>query len=281
MGISASVKTGKPVLAANVTAPDVPVKPGMLAYTGDFTHICEVLHDSGYTGVELITTSPETLDISKLDEITKNNSLKMTAFNSGPLCGLLGLTFTDPDENVRAEAMKKLSSMIRLAGRYGAPVNIGIVRGKYLPGVERKKTYGLAVEALRMLSSQAFEEGVRLVIETVNASMTNFINTLEDAAGLIRDVNEPALCVMYDILQMDIEEKDLLRSAEEYLSICGHVHLCGKNRAVPGTDEMPVESFVNVLKKGGYSGAYSVEINPDPDPEEIHRKAAGYLLRFL
>ncbi|MCI8649626.1 MAG: sugar phosphate isomerase/epimerase [Anaerotruncus sp.] len=264
-------------LAANVTTPEVQIVPGMLAYTGDLKQSFSVLHCAGYTGVEWITVDPDRLGLPILDQLLAEYQLHPVAVNTGRLCGELGLTLSSPKQEIRMAAEQRMKKVMEFAAHWGVPVNVGILRGCFLPEVSTETTYGWTVEALQRLSSFGTQYGVTLLLETVTTKMTNFINTLSQAAQLIRDVNQPALGVMYDVFQMDLEEPDMQESIQRYCALCGHVHLADRDRKVPGDGGLDFPAILKQIVQSGYTGAYSIELEMQPNPEIVHQRAAAYL----
>lgn len=269
------------ILAANVTTPEVQLVPGMLAYTGDLEQIFSNLHQNGYTGVEFITTDPACMDLPELEQLLKRYALEPVGVNTGRLCGGLGLTLSSPDPEIRLAAAQRTREVIDFAAHWGLPVNVGILRGKFLPDIPRQQTYAWTVDALRQLGEYSAASGVTLVLETVHQGMTNFLNTLDEAAQLIRDVNGRGIGVMYDVYQMDIEEPDLYDSISRYISLCRHVHLSDRERKVPGDNGLDFPGILAAIHAAGYHGAYSIEIAMEPDQQTAHRRAAEYLLPLL
>ena len=268
-------------LAANILTPEVRRVPGMLAWSQPLETVLPLLHEMGYTGVELITTDPGQLDGAGLDRLLKRHHLRAEAINTGRICGELGLTLSHPDREIRVQAEERMADVIRFASRWGIPVNVGIVRGQYLPDVPQSDTYAWTVEALGRLGELAQSQGVTLVLETVCASMTNFLNTLQEAAALAADVDSPGLGVMYDVYQMALEEPDLLASIPRYTDLCRHVHLSDRQRKIPGSGGLDFPAIIAAINEAGYRGPYSIEIAMEPDAETAHRQAADYLLPLL
>lgn len=269
------------ILCANVLTPETKAVPDMLAYTGPLEKVLPRLKDLGYGGVEFITVDPKSVDVSRLDRLLAEHGLAAAAVNTGRICGELGLNLGDPDAAVRGKALARMRDAVDFAANWRVPVNVGIVRGNYRADVPRDLTYRLAVESLRALCDHAAERGVPLAIETVCFLQTNFVNTLAEAADLIRDVGHDSLGVMYDLFQMYIEERDLEDAIARYMPLCRHVHFADSNRRAPGEGAMDYVRLVSRLREAGYDGPAAVEIRPVPDQDSAARAAAEHLLPLL
>lgn len=271
----------KTLLANNILTPEVRRVPNMMAYAADLEPSLKRLHAYGYTGVEWITTDPKTLDLAALDTLLKKYELQPVAVNTGRLCGELHLTLSDPDPAVRAGCIARAKEVLRFAEHWNVPINVGVLHGNYRDDVPREKTYRWTVEALQELCDFAGHRPKSILIETVCYFYSNFLNTLDEAMALIRDVASPAMGVMYDFVQMQIEERDALASARQWIDHCGHVHLAELSRRAPGCGSMDFSSIVKTLRSAGYRGAYSVELLPRPDQDTAAKQAADFLLPLL
>lgn len=268
-------------LCAHVLTPETAVVPGMLAYCGPFNTVLPRLAQLGYRGVELITVDPSALTLSELDAVFRAHGLEVAAVNTGRLCGELGLTLSDPDPDVRQRAIQYTCAIIDFAAHWGVPVNVGILRGRYRQELPPSETERLTAEGLRKLCRHGEKRGVDLAIETVCFLQTNYIHTLEEAAALVRAVGSPRLGVMYDLFQMNIEERDLLGSIRRYMPLCKHVHFADSNRLAPGQGNMDYPALIACLRQAGYDGPVSVELRPEPSQDEAAKAAAEYLLPLL
>lgn len=152
-----------------------------------------------------------------------------------------------------------------------------MLHGNYLPDVPRAQTYEWLVNSLRVLCRYSAERGVKLLLETVCFMYSELINTMTQAKQLIDDVGQPQLGVMYDVVQMNTEEKDLYGAMREMIAYCGHVHFADANRQAPGDGNLDFKRIISTLQQLNYSGNYSVELLPKPDQETAAQKAISYL----
>ena len=271
----------KPLLANNILTPEVRRVPDMMAYVDDLEPSLRRLHEYGYTGVEWITTDPKTLDLSKLDALLETYQLKPVAVNTGRLCGELHLTLSDPDPAVRRACIARTKEVLDFAAHWNVPINVGVLHGNYRSDVPRHKTEQWTIEALQELCAYVGHRPKAILIETVCYFYSGFLNTLEEAEALIRAVGSPAMGVMYDFVQMQIEERDALAAARRWIDTCGHVHLAELSRKAPGSGSMDFGAIVKTLRDAGYEGAYSVELLPRPDQDTAAKDAAQYLIPLL
>ena len=131
------------------------------------------------------------------------------------------------------------------------------------------------------MAGAAQQAGVVYCIEPLAGPDANFINTVEEAAAIVRAVDNPALRTMVDCAAAGRAEAqpipDLLR---QWLptGLIGHVHLNDPNRRGPGEGELQFAPILQALADGGYSGMAAVEpFVYEPDGPSCAARAIGYV----
>lgn len=150
--------------------------------------------------------------------------------------------------------------------------------------VTPSQAFDLAVDTIQQAMPRLGEAGVRLCLEPLGTTETNFLNTCEEGMALIRAVDHP-LCVLHLDVKAMAAECDTLQDAEvlsqlirQYLPATGHFHANDPNRRGPGFGPMPFTPIMKSLKEGRYAGWVSVEVfDYSPDPETIARESIRYL----
>ena len=133
----------------------------------------------------------------------EKNGLTVAIVCTGEIFGQLGLSYTNPDEANRKEAVSRTKEIIDFASHLGANINIGRIRGQYCSQLTKAQTEELAVQAFQELSDYAAEKNVKIALETVTIMQTNFINTMEEAVQMIKRVDRPNFRLMMDIFHMN------------------------------------------------------------------------------
>lgn len=115
------------------------------------------------------------------------------------------------------------------------------------------------VEANRLIAPLAVEHGVTIVIEPLNQSECNFINSPTDGARVVNEVNHPNIRLLVDLYHMLCEGQ----SPQEIID-CGplihHAHLAEKEtRSAPGVKGDDFRPFLKALKSTGYDRLISLE----------------------
>ncbi|PKO05168.1 MAG: hypothetical protein CVU41_13495 [Chloroflexi bacterium HGW-Chloroflexi-3] len=231
----------------------------------------------GYDGVELAIRDPSQVNIDELEKLVQKNNLIVPAIGTGQAWGEEGLSFTDPDPEVRTVAVERIRSHIPVAERFQAVIIIGLIRGILKPGVSHPQAMEWMYEALRSCSQAAKTLGVRLALEPINRYETSLINYVQQGLDLIKEVREDNFGLLLDTFHMNIEEP----SIEESIRACGdrifHFHVADSNRWHPGAGHLNFESVLKALHVTGYQGFVSGEFLAHPDADTAAQKSINYL----
>ena len=119
----------------------------------------------------------------------------------------------------------------------------------------------------------AQRHGMLVVIEPLNRSESNMINSVAAAFELAAEVNHPAVAVLSDLYHVahDHQSSEETRGAASRLR---HVHVAGQGRRAPTDDDHEfLAGYLVVLKQSGYTGRISIEANW----EDLRTQAAASL----
>ncbi len=264
-------------LCYQVATPDIELSPDVTAYQGELEKSLGILASLGYDGVEFMTLAPERLDIGHIKALLTKHGLVVPLVCTGEIFGQLKVSFTDTRESAREEAVRRVKAIVDFAAELGANVNIGRVRGQIQPRIPQAQSYDRAVAALREVCVYAAAKSVQIAIETVCIMQTNFINTLEEAVALIRDVGCDNLKIMMDIFHLNLEERDIIGSIYKYAPYNIHVHFADNNRRYPGSCALDFRKIIHAFRDVGYNGAFCTEIFQIPDQDTAAKGAIEYL----
>lgn len=235
----------------------------------------------GYDGVELAIRDPKLVDVDALEALVNKYNLRVPAIGTGQAWGEEGLSFTDPDPQVREQAIERIKSHIPVASLFGSVIIIGLIRGIVKPGVDSAQAMDWLIEALRECSEAAQPHGIRLALEPINRYETTLINNTAQGLELIDRVGADNFGLLLDTFHMNIEEPTI----EDSIRQCGkrifHFHAADSNRWYPGAGHLDFTSILTVLNSTGYQGWISGEFIPKPDAESAAHKSITFLRQAI
>jgi len=203
-------------LCYQVATPDVAISPAVTAFQGKLEYSFRKLAELGYDGVELMTLNPLELDWDQVKGEADKNKLEIVLVCTGEIFGQLKLSFMDKNADIRSMARERVKGIIDFAAHLGANVNIGRVRGQYCDELPQAVSYTYAVDAFKDISEYAGKRNVKIALETVTLMQTNFINTVQEAVNVVKDVDNEYFKIMMDIFHLNNEEKDMLEVIDKY-----------------------------------------------------------------
>lgn len=224
------------------------------------------IREWGFDGAELFISPDEPRDLRAVKLILDDLFLERTTCMVLPReANLIGA-----NREERAKGLAYLKLCIERTAELGAGLicgplyaGLGVMTGRRRTEDEWKR----AVDGVGAAALRGRELGVTLCLEPLNRFETYFLNTLEDAARLVRDIGAPNVRIHFDTFHANIEEKlpaDSLRAAATEL---GHVHISENDRGIPGTGHVDWRGVFTVLKEVGYDGWVTIESFAEPEPE--------------
>jgi sugar phosphate isomerase/epimerase len=246
-------------------------------FKGDLAANLTRIANFGYDGVELAIRDPKLVHLDALEELVRQNGLRVSAIGTGQAWGEEGLSFTDPDPGVRRAAIERIKSHIPVASRFGAVIIIGLIRGIVKPGIDPGQVLDWLIEALRECCDAARPHGLRLALEPINRYETTLINNTTQGLDLIEKVGSDNFGLLLDTFHMNIEEAHI----EASISTCGeriyHFHVADSNRWFPGAGHLDFRSILDALFTTGYQGWVSGEFLSQPDVSTAAQRGFSFL----
>jgi sugar phosphate isomerase/epimerase len=246
----------------------------------------------GYDGVEI---APFTLGDSVAEiSPSRRKAIRRAAENSGvEIVGLhwllvkpAGLYINHPDEIIRRRTQEYIEALIHfcadIGGKilvHGSPHQRTVQKGwKFAESWERaKETFKCCLETAR-------KRKVIYCIEPLASTETNFINIVEEAFRLVREIRHPNFKMMLDCRSAAAEEKSITESLIRGLDLrmIRHIHVNDANGRGPGFGNTPFAPILETLVQNGYKGYISVEVfESGPDPQTVASRSIGYLRGIL
>ena len=253
-------------IKSSITFSAVPeAQGGPFVYWGSLEESMRSAKDLGFDAIEIFPPSPEyfqTIDAAKLAQQT---GLEIAAVGTGAGWLKHKLSLADAEPQVRARAMEFLSLMLVAATQLQAPMIIGSMQGRSVPGVSKTQAKEFLREGLERLDAQAKAIGGNILYEPLNRYETDQCNTLAQGTDLICGLSSTKL--LADWFHMNIEEADMVESILKAGTAIGHVHFADTNRLAVGSGHLSVQPLIDALGQIGYRGFLSAEVFPQPDSQ--------------
>ena len=250
---------------------------------------CEYAAALGYDGLEIapftLSTSPEkisTADAAKIRATVEASGLVVTGLH-WLLVKPEGLSLTDPDAAVRTRTLAVMTHLIGLCAELGGAVLVhGSPKQRQIaPGETHAIALARLQDALAQVALAAARVGVIYCIEPLSRRETELVNTIAEAAELVRSIDHPNLRTMIDCSAAGLTETDSIPSLiERWLptGLIAHVQVNDPNRRGPGQGEMKFAPILAALKRHDYAGVIAVEpFDYSPDGPAVAAFSAGYL----
>ena len=198
-----------------------------------------------------------------------------------------GLSISTRDDAVRKRTLDVMLALIdqcaELGGRYlvhGSPH-----QRRVDPGETRAAALARAQESFAAVAGRAEQAGVVYCIEALSAEQTPLINTLEEAARIVKQINSPSIRSMLDCSAAGrMEKQPLAALVDRWLpqGVIAHVQLNDRNRQGPGQGQQKFAPLFAALRKHGYGGDVAVEpFDYVPDGPGAAARAIGYVRGVL
>ena len=126
------------------------------------------------------------------------------------------------------------------------------------------------IDNLTYACAQARPHGITILIEPLNSydAPGYFLQTSQQALGIISAVNQPELKLMFDCYHIQIMEGDLTRRLQKCLRVIGHIQFASvPERGDPTLGEINYRHIFAQIAQMGYAAPLGAEYRPDGPTE--------------
>jgi D-psicose/D-tagatose/L-ribulose 3-epimerase len=194
-----------------------------------------------------------------------------------------GLSITTADRAVWQKSVDVLRGSIELCAELGGAY---LVHGS--PAQRRVASpadAARAEEAWAVAAEAAQKAGVAYCLEALATPDCNFVNTLAEAAAIVRRNGNPALRSMVDTLACSLMEKESVADAIRRwmpTRLMAHIQFNDRNKRGPGQGKDKFAPVVEALRETGYSGWIAMEpFVYEPDGPTCAARMIGYVAGLL
>src|SRR5512139_1471309 len=163
-----------------------------LAMKEDFKESIKKVAHLGYDAVELAVRDPGMIDVHEIKSLLQQHHLMVPAIGTGQAYGEEGLSFADPDPEIRQKTVQRIKDQMDLAFALGIPrVTIGLVRGTVKAGEDKDRAEDHVMEC--MVKCLDYRPAVTLILEPLNRYETSLYNDTASAKEVIDRIGRPNL----------------------------------------------------------------------------------------
>jgi sugar phosphate isomerase/epimerase len=253
-----------------------------------FAQTCQSIRQAGYTGIEIapFTLAEDAGSIPPLRRREIRYAIQEAGLQFVGLHWLLlgppGLHVTTPDLALRARSWEYLLRLVDLCadlGPDGVMVFGSPKKRSSTGGLSSSEATRVFVDGLAGLAPYALERGVTLLVEAIPADQANnVVNTLDEAAAVVREISSPAVGAMFDCHNTADESAPDALLLDRHFDLIRHVHLNELDGRHPGTGSYDFQPLLEVLARRGYTGWLSLEVFDFRPGADV---VAGESLRYM
>jgi D-psicose/D-tagatose/L-ribulose 3-epimerase len=226
--------------------------------TMEHAGIIRDLKRAGYDGVEIAMFEGTPDHYARLGELLDKEGLGRTTCSVIPL----DKNPLSADAAVRKAAGDHAKWAIDCTAALGAQVLCGPMHSAHghfsgAPPTAAERKRGISFH--RKAGDYAAKKNVRMAVEALNRFEVYFLNTMEQLASYVEEVDHPAIKAMYDTFHANIEEKDPVGAIKTIKKHLIHVHISENDRGTPGKGHVPWAETYKALKAAKYDGWLTIE----------------------
>jgi D-psicose/D-tagatose/L-ribulose 3-epimerase len=226
--------------------------------TKEHLQIIRALKNVGYDGVEIPVFEGTPDHYAWLGgELDKLGLGRTTVSVLGAGCQPLSA-----DKAERKAALERTKWVIDCNAALGSPIlggpmhsELGRFSGNGATTAERKR----AISFHRQAGDHAAKRNVRFALEALNRFETYILNTMEQLADYLDEVDHPSVKAMYDTFHANIEEKDPVMAVKAIKRHLIHVHISENDRGTPGRGHVPWAATYKAIRAAKYDGWMTIE----------------------
>ena len=212
---------------------------------------------------------PYDVPIETLKRRLDGAGMRMTGLNTAPGdvaagdWGLAGLPGREADFEA---GFRQAADYARALGTPMIHVMAGIV-----DDATRDEAHRTYVRNLRAAARSVAADGITLLLEPLNArdKPGYLVSRSDHIAGLIAEIGEPNVKLLFDAYHVQIMEGDLIRRVERHAHVIGHVQIAAvPSRTEPDEGEVHFPAIFDALAANGYDGLIGLEYKPRGSTEE-------------
>ena len=252
-----------------------------------FADACKAIRTAGYTGIEIapFTLAEKPRDVTAAQRAEYRDIIASEGLTFVGLHWLMvspkGLHVTGPDAELRQQSWGHIRDLIDLCadlGPNGVMVFGSPKQRATSGGLTREQATRNYIDGLAGVAPHAAARGVTVLVEALPASQCDVIQTLEEAAAIVREIASPAVQTMFDVHNAIDEVEPHAVLVDRYFDRIRHVHVNELDGRHCGTGNYDFKPVFETLRRRGYAGWISLEaFDFTPGAEVLANESLRYL----
>jgi D-psicose/D-tagatose/L-ribulose 3-epimerase len=244
-----------------------------------FADAGKAIRKAGYTGIEIapftLGERPSDIDAARRREcrdIIQSEGLTFVGLH-WLMVSPKGLHVTTPDAALRRQGWEHVRQLVDLCadlGPGGMMVFGSPKQRSTTGGATREEATRHFVEGLSGVAPHACDRGVTILVEALPANQADVVLSLEEAAGIVRELDSPAIRTMFDVHNAVDEMEPHAVLVDRYFDLIRHVHVNELDGSHCGAGNYDYKPVFDVLRRRHYAGWISLEaFDFSPGAEEL------------
>ena len=253
----------------------------------DFAESCRTIRKAGYSGIEIapFTLAEDPRQISAAQRKEYRSIIESEGLQFVGLHWLMvspkGLHVTTPDDTLRARSWQHIRNLIDLCADLG-PNGVMVFGSPFqrvtAGGLTREQATRHYVEGLASVAPQAGERGVTVLVEALPVEQCDVVQSLDEAVGIVREINHPAIRTMFDSHNAINEVEPHASLVDRHFDLIRHVHVNELDGRHCGTGDYDFKPVLAALRRRNYAGWVSLEaFDFTPGAERLANESLRYL----
>jgi len=252
-----------------------------------FADACKAMRKAGYTGIEIapftLAESPGDVTAAQRNEyrdIIQSEGLAFTGLH-WLMVSPKGLHVTAPDPELRRRSWEHIHTLIDLCADLG-PDGVMVFgspnQRSSTGGLTREQATRNYVDGLAGVTPHAASRRVTVLVEALPAAQCDVVQTLDEAAGIVRQIGDPFVRTMFDVHNAIDEKEPHAALVDRHFDLIRHVHVNELDGRHCGTGGYDFKPLFQVLRRRGYAGWISLEaFDFTPGAERLANESLRHL----
>jgi len=252
-----------------------------------FADACHAIRKAGYEGIEIapftLAEDPAMIPASRRSEyrsIIAAAGLRFVGLH-WLMVSPKGLHVTTPDAALRAKSWLHIRNLVDLCadlGSGGVMVFGSPNQRATTGGLNREQATRHYVEGLAAVAPHAAERGVTILVEALPKGQCDVVQTLDEAAAIVKEIDSPGVRTMFDTHNAIDEVEPHAVLLNRHYDLIRHVHVNELDGRHCGAGSYDFKPILSLLQMRGYPGWVSLEaFDFTPGAEKLANDSLRYL----